>query len=173
MIEAEIKQIVTERVRGIADRIDWQHLTIPEKNRYYVTWTNDPEIGGLLATIMDPGSVRVYLKDSIIKQYVRGKLPELDTLLRPLGFTYHTISRRFIKPIGILCDNRDLYTLAVAKEWKNAIMSAHERGCGVAQLRRNIVFITDYTTGRFVDLDYQRLIEGAASRLGVQVRWVV
>lgn len=173
MDEAQVKRVITKKVWEIADHIDWRHLTITQKKQYYEKWTNDPEIGGILVTVMESERVRVYLKDTVMKQYARDQLPELDAILEGLGIKYVEITKEYIKPTGMLCDRQDIFSLAPARIWKIAIMNAYERGCEVTHLKRNIVFITDHTAHRFIDRAYQELIESAATRLGVEVRWVV
>ena len=172
MGEADIKKSVTHRVHRMADEVDWSHLTIPERSKLYEFWTADPQVGGLLNEVMDPERVRVYLKDTIMKNYARSRRPEILPLLRSMSMPCDPVLQEYIKPVAVLCDHRYLYTLTVAKEWKISIMSAYERGLDVGNLDRNIVFITEHTTGRFVDRSYRNMIESAAERLEVDVRWV-
>lgn len=167
-----IKLKITKEIYAIADEIDWLHLTISERQKHYEIWTADPNIGGQLEEVIDPRRVRVYLKDTIMKQYSKSKRPDLKKLLSQYSITYEKITREFSKPVSLLCDTRDLYTLAVAKEWKTAIMSAFERGYSVRNLRQNKIFITDHTIGRFVDQSYRTLIQTAGYKLGIEIVWV-
>lgn len=173
MDEPDVKEVITQRVRQIADDLDWMHLTIAQRTRHYKEWTEDPEIGGLLSQIMDPSKVRVFLKDTVMgRQYTQPRRPQLEQLLSTMGVSCQQITREFIKPQALLCGGRRLYTITVAKEWEHAILSAFERGCEVRQLISSVVFVTEHTTGRFVDKAYRDLIDEAARRLGVKVEWI-
>lgn len=167
-----IKHTVIERVHKIADEVDWLHLTIPQRKQLYESWTSDPEIGGLLEQVMDANRVRVYLKDTVMKTYSRSQRLEILTLLDRIGVTFGSVTREFIKPQAVLCDRCDLYTISVAKEWKNSVMSAYERGYEVGTLKTNSVYLTEHTSGRYVDRSYRKMIGTAATRLDVKVHWV-
>ncbi len=172
-IEAsEIKKSVSKLVYAIADKADWPHLTIPERQKYYEAWTSAPEIGGALGKVIGPNRVRVYLKDTIMKTYSKSKQPELTALLRSFSYSFEVVNNKYVKPLGMLCNGIDLYTISPAKEWKVAVLSAYERSYTINNIRKNIVFFTNHTQGRFVDLDYRKLIEGSATSLGAKIIWV-
>ncbi len=172
MDDKQIKKNVAKKIHSIADKADWSHLSIPERQKYYEEWTDDPEIGGTLAQIMEPRRIRVYLKDTIMKDYAKSKRPELKKLLGSLSYSYIIASKNYIKPVGLLCDGNKLYTISVAKEWKISLLSAFERGYEVKNIKENVLFIIDHTSGRFVDNSYRKLIEDSSSRLGVKIIWV-
>jgi len=172
MDDKQVKKNIAKIIHSIADKADWSHLTIPERQRYYEGWTNDPEIGGALAQIMEPSRIRVYLKDTIMKDYAKSKRPELKKLLKSLSYSYNVTSKEYTKPVGLLCDQNKLYTLSVAKEWKIALLSAFERGYDVKNIKENVLFIIDHTSGRFVDKSYRKLIDDSSSRLAVKIVWV-
>lgn len=54
-----------------ANELGWQELMWAQKSPLYEAWTRDPEIGGQLSHYMDHRRIRVYLKDTIMKGYVR------------------------------------------------------------------------------------------------------
>lgn len=172
MDEKQIKKSVAKKVHSIADKIDWSHLTIPERQKCYEEWTDDPEIGGTLSKIIEPRRVRVYLKDTIMKEYAKSKRPELRKLLASLSYSYNTVSKEYVKPISLFCDGNKMYTIAVAKEWKIALLSAFERGYEVKNIKENLLFVIDHTSGRFVDNSFRELIEDASNRLGIKIIWV-
>ncbi len=173
MNDQDIKKAITERLHEIADEADWQHLTITQKSEYYTAWTNDPEIGGKLSQVIDEGSVRVYLKDTIIRSYSRSQRLSIKKLVSSLpSVACDEVTKEFIKPQAVLCDDKNLYTIAAARDWKTALLSAFERGCEEGNLQRNIVFFTKHTRGRFVDESYRDLISAAAKRLDIEVFWV-
>jgi len=134
------RQEIVRRVREMADKADWCHLKIHERSALYRQWCNDPTIGGELAKLGGPDSVRVFLKDTVIKQYLKEKRPVLKDLLKQMGLECKRVTREYEKPEAQLCDNRRLYTLAVAKEWRVAIFSAFERAHDLGGVEENLVF---------------------------------
>ena len=58
--------------------MDWAHISISDRSKYYEAWAEDPDIGGRLAQVMDPSKIRVYLKDSIIGAYNKSKRGSLE-----------------------------------------------------------------------------------------------
>ena len=119
-------------------------------------------------------AVRAYLKriDTIIKSFLKNQRVDIRKLFEFMAITYEQVSKEYIKPEALLCNETELYTLTVAKEWKTAIMSAFERGYEVKILNRNCVFIIEHTTGRFVDQSYRELIAVAAQKLGIDIHWI-
>src|SRR5687767_7161344 len=128
---------VTKKLFEIADREDWSHLNISERQRLYEKWTEDINIGGALRTVIDPNRVRVYIKDSIMGTYTHNRRPDLLGVLRSMSISYADITRQYVQPSAVLCDGRDLYTLAVAKAWKIAVVNCFERGTDIKHLRTN------------------------------------
>ena len=76
----EIRDQIRDHLWGLADKIGWSDLQDVERARYYELWTKDSSIGGKLAHFMDPRKVRVYIKDSLLKPYERGRLSGTDKL---------------------------------------------------------------------------------------------
>jgi len=64
----------------------------------------------------------------------------LKDLLKQMGLECKRVTREYEKPEAQLCDNRRLYTLAVAKEWRVAIFSAFERAHDLGGVEENLVF---------------------------------
>lgn len=53
------------------DLLQWEQLATADKSDAYERFLNDPDVGGTLGTYMDPGSIRVWIKDGPAKEYVR------------------------------------------------------------------------------------------------------
>lgn len=166
------KTLIIKRVHELADKADWIHLTIPERTALYTQWVKDPAIGGELAKLEGAERVRVYLKDTVMKRYMKAKRPELTVLLKQMSFRYKRVIKEYEKPSALLCDGTRLYTLSVAKEWRIALLSAFERANHMSQLQENLVFFTDHAVDRYTDASYKALIENAAERLDVKVHWI-
>src|SRR3990170_4641413 len=71
-----VREQLRRQLWHIADRIGWIHLPPAQKSRHYEDWTRDPAIGGILARYIDMGQVRVYLKDSLLKDYLKHSLAD-------------------------------------------------------------------------------------------------
>ncbi|WP_435590810.1 hypothetical protein [Nocardia sp. bgisy118] len=87
-------QVATELYQRAED-IDWDLLTDRERAQYYAKWVDDAEIGGILASYLPVGDIRVWIKDGPMKEYVRAlegigtyaacatkRFPPHDTLVR-------------------------------------------------------------------------------------------
>jgi len=72
-IPDEIRRGLREKLWALADTLDWAKLDWYEKSSQYETWTRDPQVGGLLSNYMDQRRIRVYIKDTIMKGYVRSR----------------------------------------------------------------------------------------------------
>jgi hypothetical protein len=171
IVRSDILELVRDRVYQKANQADWLHLTIPEKKELYEKWTEDPEIGGLLRTIMPVRNIRVYLKDTYMGEYSRSKKIHIRELLKSMGVTCSSIDQEFIKPEAILCDQSKLYTVSRAKDWKIALINSFERAKQNSSISKNIMYLTEHTNGMYSDVKYRELIEDAGNRLGVTVIW--
>ncbi|WP_204331066.1 hypothetical protein, partial [Rhizobium ruizarguesonis] len=70
-IPLDVKTEVRNRVWARADELDWAVLPMPQRAAQYALWTDDPEIGGILSRYIAKGKVRVYIKDTLLKSYIR------------------------------------------------------------------------------------------------------
>lgn len=114
--------------QALADEIGWINLSPGTKSRFYQNWTRDPKIGGLLARVMNKEQVRVYLKDTIMKDYVRDRLADSSRPRNALGIDQNVkVLETYIKPHGQrLSDNR-VICWGRADDWKAVLMALHER----------------------------------------------
>ncbi|MFB9992518.1 hypothetical protein ACFFLM_11125 [Deinococcus oregonensis] len=171
--EQSIKIQVTGKIHALADQADWCHLNITQKTRLYESWILDPTLGGRLAALMGTEKVHRYIKDTVMRAYMRTKRPDLPTMLKRMSFRHTHLVQSYEKPHALLYDHTHLYTLTVAKEWRMALLSAYERATFVGgHLDRNLVLITDHGFDRFLDQGYRGMVESAGKRLDVDVHWV-
>jgi len=172
MSDAKIVKDVADRIFSIADQIDWTHLSITDRSKYYEAWAEDPEIGGRLSQIMDSSRIRVYLKDSIIGSYAKSKRTSLKPLLQNMNVTLGSNPIKYIKPQALLCEGVRLYTLTEAKHWRVAITSAYERATDHPLLEKNLVIFTEHINGRFGPGKFRDMVEDIAGRLDVELWWL-
>jgi len=169
--KAILKQ-VEKRVFHLADKADWQHLTIDQRRLLYEEWTKDPKIGGLLKKMIEPERVRVYLKDTIMGNYSRSKRINIRDLLRSMSIPCRSITKEFVKPQAVICDEVHLFTISDAKDWKVSLLNSFERARERPRTKTNKLFLVNHTSSKFVDIEYRRLIEEAGIRLIVEIVWV-
>lgn len=163
-----VKQLVFKK----ADEVDWLHLTIDQRRKLYEKWTNAPEIGGVLNTVIRPERVRVYLKDTIIGEYCRYSRTKIRDLVRAIKVPCEEVVEEFIKPQAVLCDSHYLYTISEAKDWKISLLNSYERASERPSINTNKLYLVNHATGKFISRQYRALIEDAGKRLNVEVIWV-
>ena len=164
----KVKKIVFER----AETESFELLTITDRKKLYEAWTSDPTIGGALRQIMPAARVRVFLKDTIIGEYLRSRKPGVEDVLRAQGVHINSVEETFIKPKALLCNRYELHTVCQASEWKIALINSFQRAAERSRIRSNTLYITNHVKGQFVDAAFRRLVESAGARLGVEVIWV-
>lgn len=150
-----------------ADRIDWMALGPAEKTQHYENWTKDPQVGGVLQRYMAPGQIRVYIKDTLLKDYPRARRADQDRPFRMLGLEGQESVRVFIKPHGRQLSDGRIVSWGRAADWKSVLMSVFERSfLGYATVPYAAV-LTE-SSGKYSDLGARRLVIAAADRLGIE-----
>ena len=97
----DIRKQLRKQLSGVADELGWMSLSTTEKRKLYEDWTRDPKYGGTLARYIDKGQVRVYLKDTILKDYTRAAGADPSRPLRLLKIPADTpVAETYIKPHG-------------------------------------------------------------------------
>lgn len=84
------------------DSLQWEQLATTGKSEAYERFLTDPNVGGALDAYMDPGSIRVWIKDGPAKEYVRA--------LEGVG-SYAKYTRRGYP------DTQDVITKVLGKGW--------------------------------------------------------
>jgi hypothetical protein len=168
----EILTNVTAKLYELADKAGWKHLTNPERAKFYERWTHEQSIGGVLTKVMPQARVRVFLKDTVMREYIRNRNQSLRVLLGTMSVNVGHEAKEFKNPQAILATDGHLYTLAAARDWKMALMTSYERSAELKEVRARTVFFTDHTSKRFTDASYRALIDGCGRRLGIEVHWL-
>lgn len=168
----QIKRAVKEALWQRLEELDWPSMSDSDHSAYYEQWTRSPEIGGKLGHFMDPRAVRVYIKDTLVKDYAREKLQgSADLVLRllktPVGVG---VSHRFIKPHGLLLSDGRTVSWANSRDWKHLLMAAFERQR--EQKNELSAAVVIFETGKTVDSEARDLVSDAARRLSIEpVLW--
>lgn len=170
-IPQHIRDEVRDRLWSEADRLNWPALSSTDKSRYYTIWTETQDLGGRLATFMDPRQVRVYIKDTLLKSYAREALADPIRPYRVLGIPIDAPVREvFIKPHGrLLMDDRQI-AWSRASEWKATLMALHERSFARGTPYGAVL----YEAGARFGTDQDRsVVVDAARKLGIErVIWL-
>jgi hypothetical protein len=62
---------IVARLYSDAVRLDWGHLSMPERRRQYERWISEPAVGGIIGQFLTPERARVWIKDGPMKEYSR------------------------------------------------------------------------------------------------------
>ena len=129
-ISAALRDNLRDRLWQQCDDLGWMSLQDVERARYYELWTRDASIGGQLAHVMDARKVRVYIKDSLVKPYVRARLSLNEAeVWRLLGLTSSDrVAHIYIKPHGRRVEDGRVIGWGRSRDWKSVLMAVFERG---------------------------------------------
>ena len=168
-----IRKQLRQQLWSVADELGWKNLSITEKKKFYEDWTRDHKYGGTLSRYIDKGQVRVYLKDTIMKEYTRaaGADPSRPLRLLKLGADI-PVAQSYIKPHGRRFADGRVICWGRASDWKLVLMALHERS---TKHEKAIPFaaILANATGKFAEPDVRRMIEDAAAKLTIEkLLWV-
>jgi hypothetical protein len=164
----DIRDQLRQRMWKIADEIDWLALGPIEKTQHYENWTNDPKVGGTLQRYMAFGQVRVYIKDSLLKDYPRVRRADQDKPFRMLGLDPTVdVTRVFIKPHGRLLWDGRIACWGRAADWKAILLAVFERSFTIRDARPFAALLTE-SVGKFSDSNARNVVSEAAKRLGIE-----
>ncbi|MEO8495817.1 MAG: hypothetical protein ABI614_12150 [Planctomycetota bacterium] len=164
----QVRDELRERMWRIADQIDWLALGPAEKTQYYENWTKDSEVGGVLQRYMAVGQVRVYIKDSLLKDYPRARRADQAKPFRMLGLQANVgVTRVFIKPHGRLLADGRVICWGRATDWKTILMAVFERSFTIAEATPFAVVLTE-SAGRYADTAVRAVVAEATRRLGIE-----
>jgi hypothetical protein len=168
-----VRKQLRQQLWSLADELGWISLSITEKKKLYEDWTRDQRFGGTLSRYIDKGQVRVYLKDTVMKDYTRAASADPSRPLRLLKIPPEIPSvQTYIKPHGRRLSDGRVISWGRASDWKLVLMALHERS---ANHRHATPFAAIFTnaTGKFAEPGVRSMIEDAATKLMIQkVLWV-
>lgn len=167
----DIRQRLRTALWARADELGWQNLTWVEKSPIYEQWTKDPEVGGVLSRLMDAQQVRLYIKDTVMKGYVRDRQADASAPLRMLGIDATAIAEIFERPHGRRLNDGRVIAWGNAEDWKLVVMALYERAYG-DKASFPYAAVLFQALGKFHDTATRAMVEDAASKLGVtRVLW--
>lgn len=150
-----------------ADKIGWITLADSQKTTLYEEWLDDVGIGQVLSRYLDAGSIRVYIKDTIMKPYGRERLKDARPVFVLLGIPADSkMAKEFVKPHGrLLCDGR-VVCWGLARDWKTIVLAAFERARRTNGGKPHAAVLM-YPSGKTTQPGERAIIEEAARKLGV------
>ncbi len=163
-----IREGLRERMWQVADEINWLALGLTEKTQFYENWTKDPDVGGILQRYMAVGQVRVYIKDSILKDYPRARRADQAKPFRILGLADDDeVVRIFIKPHGRLLTDGRIVCWGRAADWKALLLAVFERSFTTPKAIPYAAVLTE-SAGKFSEPTARGVVVEAAKRLQIQ-----
>lgn len=168
-----VRQGLRERLWARADELDWHRLNWFEKSAHYTAWTGSADVGGLLANYMDTRQVRVYIKDTVMKGYVRSRQAGAAAPLRALGLRPDAaVVESWERPHGRLLADGKVIAWGNAEDWKLVVTAIHERAWGSAGSHPfGAVLLA--ASGRYAEPSVREMVQDAASRLRIQqLAWI-
>jgi hypothetical protein len=162
-----VKRQVQDRLWKRADLLHWPSMTVIAKARQYGMWTEDPSIGGVLATYMDPRKVRTYIKDTLMKPYARAWMSDGARILSVLALSAGTAAlERYERPHGMLLPGNRILSWGKADDWKLILMATHERAYSIHAVPFAAVLLAPFT--RFISHSSRKVVEDAAKKLQIE-----
>ncbi len=167
-IPTTVRDALRDRLWAQCDDLGWMSLPDTERARYYELWTRDASIGGQLAHVMDARKVRVYIKDSLVKPYVRARLSLNEAeVWRLLGLTSGDRAVHiYIKPHGRRTEDGRVIGWGRSRDWKSVLMAVFERGR--AQRSFSSFGVVLLESGKTEAERSRGLVREAAQRLGIE-----
>ena len=171
-VPTDVRLKIQEKLWKAADDVCWLSLPAASKSRWYDAWAADPELGGRIARYVDPGQVRHYIKDAMLKRYARERRADPSAAFRILGLPPETrIRTRFIKPLGMQLEDGRIICWGEAKIWKAVLMALHERAFEDETAQPYAALLTPHS--RFTTPESREVVEDAARKLGIsKVVWL-
>lgn len=168
-IPNKVRQKVKDRLWRIAGNVGWTTLSASAKSKHYEEWTRDEQVGGVLAHYMDKGQIRVYIKDTLLKDYARQRLAnDTGRIFRAVGLTPGLPENEtYIKPHGRKLTDGRVICWGRAEDWKLVLLATYERSFDRAGAKAFAAVLV-HGTGRFQQDDVRAMIQDAAARLGIE-----
>lgn len=151
-----------------ADEVGWGTLSDQQKSSLYEEWLRSEEIGLVLSRYLDAGSIRVYIKDTIMKPYGRERLKDPKPIYTLLKLPNDVlVAREYIKPHGRMLRDGRVICWGMAKDWKGIIMAVFERA-RKARTGKAFAAVLMYPAGKTTQPGEQALVEEAGKLLGIK-----
>ena len=172
-VPEKVRNDLRTKLWAIADGLDWTSVSVAVKSRHYEAWAKDPEIRGVLGRYVALPKVRLYLKDSLLKDYGRVRSGDGARPLQAAGIPAGAkVAATYIKPHGVRLADGKVICWGRAGAWKDLVMAIHERCFDLNGVTPHAVVLTN-SVGDFKQERTRRVVEAAARKLGLaRVVWL-
>lgn len=159
---------VKDKLWLIADEIGWFSVGAPQKSVLYEQWIRTEDIGGVLSRYIDPHNIRVYIKDTIMKPYIRERIKDFHQVRRLLNLPNENIViAEYIKPHGRMLSDGRVVCWGLSRDWKSILFATFERAYG-ASTGSPFAAVILFPTGKCQQPAYRKMVESAAEKLGIE-----
>lgn len=167
-IPESIRVGLREKLWALSDQLHWSRLSWYEKANYYETWTQDQEVGGLLANYMDQRRIRVYIKDTIMKGYVRSRQVDQGRPFKAVGIDADAeIVATYERPHGRRLKDGRVISWGNAEDWKLVLTAVHERSYD-ASGAKTFAAVLLASNGKYSQPGVREMVQSAADKLGIE-----
>lgn len=173
-VPSEIRDIIKQKIWNKADELGWSKLPDFDRATWYENWSKDKDIGGALSHFMDTRKIRVYIKDSLLKPYLRSRIQDdWPKVAATLGVPPHENlhKRKFEKPCGVQLPDGKIISWGHSRDWKSILVSVFERSFGSDESSAYGAALIE--TGKTTNAGLREMIVNAGQRLGVEkIVWI-
>jgi len=173
-VPKEIRDRIQQKIWDKAKELDWSKLSDLERATWYENWSKEKDVGGALAHFMDARKVRVYIKDSLLKPYLRRRLEDgAEKVLSAAGLDHQAVAikRTFDKPHGRLLFDGRVVCWGNSRDWKLIVISVFERAYRHDSGKPYGAVLIE--TGQTTNDGVREMIKDAGAKLGVShVLWI-
>lgn len=173
-VPKEIRDRIQKKIWDKADELGWSRLSDSDRTLWYENWSKDKDIGVALAHFMDPRQVRVYIKDSLLKPYLRNRLEDAaGKVFSIVGLGPHSapVSKTYDKPHGRLLSDGKIICWGSSRDWKIVIISVFERSYYLSNGDPYGAVLLE--NGRTQNESVRKMICAIGGELGIRyIRWI-
>lgn len=163
-----IRKGLRQKLWALADTLDWPRLDWYEKSAQYEAWTREQDVGGLLANYMDQRQIRVYIKDTIMKGYVRSRQATTVRPFAALGLEVDAdAAETWERPHGRRLKDGRVIIWGNADDWKLVLTAVHERSWGVVGARPFAAVLMS-SVGKYAESGARAMVQDAANKLQIE-----
>lgn len=173
-VPLDIRDSIKRRIWDKADELSWSKLPDLDRAIWYENWSKDKDVGGALSHFMDTRKIRVYIKDSLLKPYLRSRIenawPEVAIALEvPSDNTLQ--KKKFEKPHGVQLLDGKIISWGHNRDWKSVLISVFERSYkSSASIAHGAALLEN---GKSTDVGAREMIINAGQKLGIQkIVWI-
>lgn len=173
-LPTDIRDRIKQKIWAKADELDWPRISDLERTSWYENWTKDKDVGGVLSHFMDARKIRVYIKDSLLKPYLRSRLQDgwgIVLLALSMDARDTTFKKSYEKPHGRQLLDDKIVCWGNSRDWKSVVISVFERSYRLSSATPYAAVLIE--TGKTTDAGTREMISAAGKGLGVdRVVWI-